>query len=201
MGVNFTWGFAFLWTAFVEYELAAWSACWNDRVRNVSKWSDVIVDDTLLSTYCTPTKHILKSSGMKCLSFGPTAAREDCSANEGFKWVRSCGHWYAKNFRSVVKAAYPLTGALLLISHSSADRVSDVRDLPPQSTSLRLCHWRVWVGPRRTVKLSVQGNSQATWQDSSETRRRSWRDLWAAKRCPTRRVSVVGDLSAPSQNL
>lgn len=57
---------------------------------------------------------------------------------------KSCGHRYAESFRSVVRVAYPLTGPLLLISRSSADCVSSVRD-PPEAASRRLCHWCVWV--------------------------------------------------------
>lgn len=39
---------------------------------------------------------------------------------------RRCRHPYAESFRSVVRVAYPLTGALLVIGHSSADCVSGV---------------------------------------------------------------------------
>ena len=44
--------------------------------------------------------------------------------------LQSCGHRYAKSFRSAVRVAYPLTGTLLLISHGSADCISSVRNLP-----------------------------------------------------------------------
>lgn len=45
--------------------------------------------------------------------------------------------------RLVVRVAYPLTGTLLLISQSSADCISSVRNL--LSHPRHLCHWCVWV--------------------------------------------------------
>lgn len=100
---------------------------------------------------------------------------------------KSCGHWHAKRFRSVVGVAYPLTGALFLISHASADCVSSVGKLQSHPRCVYVtCTCEFIRLPSEERRSTCWESTPRTWTWSFLHERYVKRRVLTAKRCRTK---------------
>lgn len=112
---------------------------------------------------------------------------------------QSCGHWHAKRFRWVVGVAYPLTGALLPISHASADCVSSVGKLQSRPRCVYVtctCEFICLPSEERRCTCWESTQTLGTWSFLHE--RYVKRRILTAKRCRTKlelTVSLRNDAS------